>query len=57
MPEENSAVLGLLGRASVEFTEPSALTSLKSRVYRAEVSAGGGPVLPNWAALSDAAAG
>ena len=36
---------------SVEFTEPSALTSLKSRVYRAEVSLGGGPILPNWAPL------
>src|SRR5215831_11193886 len=42
LPEKNCAVLVWAGVRTVELTEPSALTSAKSRVYRAEVSVGGG---------------
>src|SRR5215472_15464957 len=50
LPEKNSAVAVWSAVRSVELTEPSALTSSKSRVYRAEVSAGGGGGA-NWVAL------
>src|SRR5215472_17540650 len=50
LPEKNRAVLVWAGVRTVELTEPSALTSAKSRAYRAEVSAGGGGGA-NWVAL------
>src|SRR5215472_8572521 len=50
LPEKNSAVLVCSGVRAVESAEPKALTSAKSRVYRAEVSAGGAGGA-NWVAV------
>src|SRR3954447_15490291 len=41
LPEKNIAVLVSADVRTMEVAEPTALTSLKSRVYRAEVRAGG----------------
>src|SRR6476661_19627 len=51
LPEKNSAVAVWSALRRVEFVEPNALTSWKSRVYSREVNRGGGPGRPNCAPL------